>query len=51
VLTAESIYPDWPRLIVLLVLFLVLGGTIVMRSRRSRPIVVEPEPPATPPQV
>jgi len=51
VLTAESIYPDWPRLIVLLVLFLVLGGTIVMRSRRPRPIVVEPEPPATPPQV
>jgi hypothetical protein len=51
VLTAESIYPDWPRLVVLLVVFVLLGSGIVFRSRRSRPVVTEPQPPATPPQV
>jgi hypothetical protein len=48
VLTAESIYPDWPRLVVLLAIFILLGGGLLVRSRRSRPVVLEPEPPATP---
>ena len=48
VLTAESIYPDWPRLVVLLVILILVGGGLLVRSRRSRPIAVEPEPPATP---
>jgi hypothetical protein len=51
VLTAESIYPDGPRLVVLLVIVVLLGGGLVLRSRRSRPVVIEPEAPATPPQV
>ena len=51
VLTAESIYPDWPRLIVLLVVIVVLGGGIVFRSRRSRPVVAQPPTVFTPPQV
>jgi hypothetical protein len=51
VLTAESIYPDWPRLVVLLVIIVLLGGGLVFRSRRSRPVVMEPEAPAAPPQV
>ena len=45
VLTAESIYPDLPRLIFLLVIVaLIVVGTMVLRSRRSRPVT--PEPPA-----
>ena len=45
VLTAESIYPDVPRLILLLVIIVLIAvGTIVLRSRRSRPTVT-PEPP------
>jgi hypothetical protein len=45
VLTAESIYPDVPRLILLLVIVvLIVVGTIVLRSRRSRPITPEPPP-------
>jgi hypothetical protein len=51
VLTAESIYPDWPRLVVLLVIFILLGSGLVIRSRRSRPVVTEPEAPANPPQL
>ena len=51
VLTAESIYPDVPRLVVLLVLFILLGSGIVFRSRSSRRVVTEPTPPAIPPQV
>lgn len=44
VLTAESIYPDVPRLIFLLVIIaLIVVGTIILRSRRSRPT-----PPAPP---
>jgi hypothetical protein len=43
VLTAESIYPDWPRLILLLLVVALIFGMIVMRSRRSRP--AQPEPP------
>ena len=49
VLTAESIYPDVPRLVLLLViLVLIVVGTIVLRSRKSRPSVTEP-PAAQPP--
>jgi hypothetical protein len=49
ILTAESIYPDVPRLVLLLVILaLILIGTIVLRSRRSRPVVVEPTGPGTP---
>jgi hypothetical protein len=50
VLTAESIYPDWPRLVVLLVVFILLGSGIFFRSRRSRPLVTEPPASAAPPQ-
>jgi hypothetical protein len=38
VLTAESIYPDVPRVVLLLVVIApIVVGTIVLRSRRSRP--------------
>jgi hypothetical protein len=48
VLTAESIYPDVPRLILLLVIIALIAiGTIVLRSRKSRP--GEAEPPAAQP--
>ena len=50
VLTAESIYPDWPRLIVLLIVFILLGSGLVFRSRTSRPAVTESAPPPTAPQ-
>ena len=36
VLTAESIYPDVPRLVVLLVLFILLGSGIVALSAGAR---------------
>ena len=42
VLTAESIYPDWPRLVLLLVVFVLLGSGIVFRSRGKRPVTPEP---------
>jgi hypothetical protein len=48
-LTVESIYPDVPRLIVLLVVIAISAvGTIVLRSRRSRPVMAEPPAPVTP---
>ncbi|MDQ2914910.1 MAG: hypothetical protein M3T56_16910 [Chloroflexota bacterium] len=48
-LTAESIYPDVPRLILLLaVIALIVVGTIILRSRRSRPVKVEAPGPFTP---
>jgi hypothetical protein len=49
ILTAESIYPDVPRLVLLLVIIVLIGiGTIVLRSRRSRRTVVESPGPGTP---
>jgi hypothetical protein len=42
VLTAESIYPDWPRLLVLLILVALIVAAVVFRSRMRRPITVEP---------
>jgi hypothetical protein len=49
VLTAESIYPDVPRLILLLVVIaLIAVGTIVLRSRRSRPVTAESPGTVTP---
>jgi hypothetical protein len=49
VLTAESIYPDVPRLILLLVIVaLIAVGTIILRSRRSRPVIATPAEPLTP---
>ncbi len=50
VLTAESIYPDWPRLILLLVVFVLLGSGIVFRSRGRRPVTPEPPIFTTPTQ-
>ena len=50
VLTAESIYPDWPRLIVLVLLIVLIAGAIVLRSRARRPITVEPNEGAILPQ-
>jgi hypothetical protein len=45
VLTAESIYPDVPRLIFLLVIVgLIVVGIIVLRSRRSRAVTPAPPP-------
>jgi hypothetical protein len=51
VLTAESIYPDVPRLIVLLVAVVLIAGAIIIRSRGRR--TTTPERPAifTPPSV
>jgi hypothetical protein len=49
ILTAESIYPDVPRLVLLLVIIVLIGvGTIVARSRRARPVVVESPGPGAP---
>jgi hypothetical protein len=45
VLTAESIYPDLPRLVVLLIAILLIVGTALVRSRGRQPVTVE-----TPPQ-
>jgi len=51
VLTAESIYPDVPRLVALVVLVLVLiVGAVFLRSRGRRPITVEPPIFTGPPQ-
>lgn len=49
ILTAESIYPDVPRLVLLLVVIaLIIVGTIILRSRRSRPVAAESSGPFTP---
>ena len=50
VLTAESIYPDVPRLVVLLIAIVLIVGAVFIRSRRRRPITVEPPIFTTPPQ-
>ena len=50
VLTAESIYPDVPRLVVLLVLIVLIVVVIFIRSRTRRPITPEPPIFTTPPQ-
>jgi hypothetical protein len=50
VLTAESIYPDVPRLVVLLVAFVLIVGTIFVRSRRRGPAATQPPLFTTPPQ-
>jgi hypothetical protein len=50
VLTAESIYPDVPRLVVLLLLIVLIVGAILIRSRTRRPITPEPPIFTTPPQ-
>jgi hypothetical protein len=50
VLTAESIYPDVPRLVVLLLVIVVLAGAVLIRSRARRPVTVEPPIFTTPPQ-
>ena len=50
VLTAESIYPDWPRLVLLLVIFVLLGSGIVFRSRGRRQGTPEPPIFTTPTQ-
>ena len=41
VLTAESIYPDVPRLIVFLVAIVLFAGAVIVRSRRRRPIAAD----------
>jgi hypothetical protein len=50
VLTAESIYPDVPRLVVLLLVIVLLAGAVLIRSRARRPVTVEPPIFTTPPQ-
>ncbi len=51
VLTAESIYPDVPRLVVLLLIFVLIVGAVFIRSRtRRRPITPEPPIFTTPSQ-
>jgi hypothetical protein len=50
VLTAESIYPDVPRLVVLLLAIVVIVGAVFVRSRGRRPITAEPPIFTTPPQ-
>jgi hypothetical protein len=49
VLTAESIYPDVPRLIVLLLAIVLIVGAVFVRSRARRPVVIETTD-APPPQ-
>ena len=49
VLTAESIYPDVPRLVALLIIVLIVGAVFV-RSRTRRPITPEPPIFTPPPQ-
>jgi hypothetical protein len=50
VLTAESIYPDVPRLVVLLLAIVLIVGAVFVRSRGRRPITAEPPIFTTPPQ-
>ena len=41
VLTAESIYPDVPRLVVFVVAILLLAGIVIVRSRARRPVTAD----------
>jgi len=41
VLTAESIYPDVPRLVVLLVAIVLIVGLVFLRSRTRKPVTAE----------
>jgi hypothetical protein len=41
VLTAESIYPDVPRLVVFLIVIVLIVGAVLIRSRRRKPITTE----------
>ena len=50
VLTAESIYPDVPRLIALLLVIVLIACAILIRSRGRRPVTAEPPIFTTPPQ-
>jgi hypothetical protein len=50
VLTAESIYPDVPRLVVLLLAIVLIVGAVFIRSRARRPITPEPPIFTTPTQ-
>lgn len=50
VLTAESIYPDVPRLVLLLLVVVVLVGFVLVRSRGRRPATAEPPIFTTPSQ-
>jgi hypothetical protein len=50
VLTAESIYPDVPRLVVLVIVIVLGAGAILLRSRTRRPVTAEP-PLSTPPHL
>jgi hypothetical protein len=43
VLTAESIYPDWPRILALVLILVVGVGALLLRPRAKRP--APPEPP------
>jgi hypothetical protein len=49
-LTAESIYPDVPRLIVLLLVIVLIVGAVFVRSRTRGPTTPEPPIFTTPPQ-
>jgi hypothetical protein len=50
VLTAESVYPDVPRLVVLLLAIVLIVGAVLIRSRGRRPITPEPPIFTTPTQ-
>ena len=50
VLTAESVYPDVPRLVVLFLLFVLIVGGLFLRSRARRPSTEEPPIFTTPSQ-
>jgi hypothetical protein len=41
-LTAESIYPDVPRLVALLLVVVLIVGTVFLRSRTRRPVTADP---------
>jgi hypothetical protein len=50
VLTAESIYPDVPRLIVFVLAIVLLAGVVIVRSRTRRPVTADQPELFTPPQ-
>ena len=50
VLTAESIYPDVPRLVVLVLAIVLIAGAVIIRSRGRRPTTPEPPIFTTPSQ-
>jgi len=50
VLTAESVYPDVPRLVVLLLVIVLIVGAVFIKSRGRRPITPEPPIFTTPTQ-